>query len=94
MDYFNVIIHQLKNLTEEGFNTKIKVIDDLGLRKVIVNSKIESVLMHAQSHAIHHFASISYIIYKFGIALSDSDSDSDSGFGFNLTIPNINMQKN
>jgi len=39
------------------------------------------VLIQAHSHAIHHFASIGYIICKLGIELPDTD------FGYNPSTP-------
>ena len=62
-------------------NCKITVSDDLGLGKISVNSTLAAVLLQAQSHAIHHYASVGYIIYQLGVELPDSD------FGFNPTTP-------
>ncbi len=85
LEYFYTIIQQLKNIDVEEFTSKIKVIDDLGLGKVTVESTVESVLMQAQSHAIHHFASIGYIIHQLEIELPDAD------FGFNPTTPKLKV---
>ncbi|WP_299061392.1 DinB family protein [uncultured Polaribacter sp.] len=79
--YFKSITHQLKQIKKEDFTKTIQVSDDLGLGKEIANYTIAAVLMQAQSHAIHHFASIGYLIYQLDIALPDSD------FGFNPTTP-------
>jgi hypothetical protein len=43
--------------------------------------------MQVQSHAIHHFASIGYLIYQLEIELADAD------FGYNPTTPKICVQK-
>lgn len=79
IEYFETIIHQLKTIKKEDFNIRIKVSDDMGFGKEIVNSTIGSALMQAHSHAIHHYASIGYLIYQLGIELLDVD------FGFNPT---------
>lgn len=81
IEYFETIIHQLKTIKKEDFNTRIKVSDDMGLGNEVANYTIGSVLMQAQSHAIHHYASIGYLIYQLGIELPDVD------FGFNPTTP-------
>jgi len=81
IEYFETIIHQLKTIKKEDFNTRIKVSDDMGLGNEVANYTIGSVLMQAQSHTIHHYASIGYLIYQLGIELPDVD------FGFNPTTP-------
>ena len=48
---------------------------------VTVNYTLASALIQAHSHAIHHFASIGYIISQLGIELPDAD------FGYNPTTP-------
>ncbi|QNM86828.1 DinB family protein [Polaribacter pectinis] len=81
IEYFNSIILKLKALKEEDFNKIIKVSDDLGSGKVTANYTLSAVLMQTQSHTIHHYASIGYLIYQLGIDLPDAD------FGFNPTTP-------
>ncbi len=88
IEYFESIIHQLKTLKKEDFNTVIKVSDDMGLGNEIANYTIGSALMQAQSHAIHHYASIGYVIYQLGIELPDA------AFGFNPTTPKVKIQNN
>jgi uncharacterized damage-inducible protein DinB len=88
VDYFQAIIDQLRTLKKEDFNTAIKVSDDMGLGNEIANYTIGSALMQAQSHAIHHYASIGYLIYQLDIELPDAD------FGFNPTTPKNKIQKN
>lgn len=75
--YFDTIIGQLKLLSDIDLNTVICVTDDLGLGKVTSKTTLAALLMHAQSHATHHFASIGYIICQLEIELPDSD------FGYN-----------
>jgi hypothetical protein len=42
---------------------------------------LSSALIQTHRHAIHHFASIGYIINQLGIELPDND------FGYNPTTP-------
>ena len=88
IEYFESIIHQLKTIKKEDFNTVIKVSDDMGLGNEIATYTIGSALMQAQSHAIHHYASIGYLVYQLGIELPDT------AFGFNPTTPKVILQKN
>ena len=81
--YFNEIISKLKKLNPNDFSNIIEVSDDLGNGIVVANYTIASVLIQAHSHAIHHFASIGYIISQLGIELPDAD------FGFNPTTPKV-----
>lgn len=86
IEYFELIINKIKNLSEDDLKTEIIVTDNLGLGKVSSNSTLGAVLMQTQSHAIHHFASIGYIIHHLGIDLPDSD------FGFNPSTPNKKLK--
>lgn len=83
--YFETVIHQLKKIKEEDFNTVLKVSDNMGLGKETATYTLAAVLMQAQSHAIHHYASIGYLIYQLGIELPNSD------FGYNPTTPKKGM---
>ena len=79
--YFNHIIDRLHQLSEDDFDTMISVTDDLGTGKVTANYTLGSALIQAHSHAIHHFASIGFIINRLGVELPDED------FGYNPTTP-------
>jgi len=79
--YFEETLQQLSSLKDIDFNQMIEVSDDLGLGKVTTNYTLAAALIQAHSHAIHHFASIGYIISKLGIELPDAD------FGYNPTTP-------
>ncbi|MFK5958193.1 MAG: DinB family protein [Lutibacter sp.] len=81
IEYFNRIITDLQQSKAEDFNKIVKVTDDLGLGIVTANYTLSAILIQAHSHAIHHFASIGYIISQLGIQLPDED------FGFNPTTP-------
>ncbi|MBL4745118.1 MAG: DinB family protein [Flavobacteriaceae bacterium] len=79
--YFQKIIESLRAVTPSQYEDLILVSDDLGLGVVQVKYTFASTLIQAHSHAIHHFASIGYIITQLGIEIPDSD------FGFNPTTP-------
>lgn len=79
--YFNEINNKLKSLDAETFDTIVTVTDDLGLGVITANYTLSAILIQAHSHAIHHFASVGYIIAQLGIKLPDED------FGFNPTTP-------
>lgn len=85
LDYFDSVIEQLKGIEEEDLDRMVKVKDDLGLGMITANYTLAAALIQAHSHAIHHFASIGYIISQMGINLPDSD------FGYNPTTPRGDM---
>ena len=78
--YLNIILEKLNKLNG-NLENKIKVTDDLGLGKVTMPYTLVAVLSQANSHAIHHYAIINYILNGLNISLSDPD------FGFNPTTP-------
>ena len=83
INYFNSTLEKLKLLEKEDYNKIVKVTDDLGLGVITANYTLGGILIQAHSHAIHHFASVGYIISQLGIELPDND------FGFNPTTPKI-----
>ncbi len=85
LDYFEQTISQLNKVNSEDLDMVVKVKDDLGLGMVTANYTLAAALIQAHSHAIHHFASIGYIISQLGISLPDSD------FGYNPTTPRTDM---
>jgi len=88
LDYFDRIIALLNEVREEDLDRLIEVKDDLGLGMITANYTIAAALIQAHSHAIHHFASIGYIISQMGINLPDGD------FGYNPTTPRGDMINN
>ncbi len=86
--YFDKILSLLNEVAEEDLDKLVKVKDDLGLGMVTANYTFASALIQAHSHAIHHFASIGYIISQMGINLPDED------FGYNPTTPRGDMINN
>lgn len=81
INYFNNTIEKLQYLKTEDFDKIVKVTDDLGLGVISANYTLAAILIQAHSHAIHHFASVGYVISQLGIQLPDDD------FGFNPTTP-------
>ncbi len=81
LDYFDSILSNLKGLENTDLDQLFEVSDDLGKGVVVQKYTLGSVLIQAHSHAIHHFASLGYIIYQLGIELPDDD------FGYNPTTP-------
>ncbi|MDY8138312.1 DinB family protein [Aquimarina sp. 2201CG5-10] len=59
----------------------IHVTDNLGQGKVTVSYTLESILAHANSHAVHHYATIGYILDRLRVAIEIA------GFGYNPTTP-------
>lgn len=81
VDYFHEIIEKLKQLSLNDLQSEVVLIDDLGLGKMEVKTTLGAVLVQAHSHAIHHYASLGYVIHQLGINLPDAD------FGYNPTTP-------
>jgi len=81
VSYFNEVIAKLNSLDAKEYDTILKVTDDLGLGVITANYTLSAILIQAHSHAIHHFASVGYIISQLGINLPDDD------FGLNPTTP-------
>lgn len=85
INYFNETIEKLKRLNKNDFNKIVNVTDDLGLGIISANYTLVGILIQAHSHAIHHFASVGYIISQLGIELPEDD------FGFNPTTPKVQI---
>ncbi len=79
IEYFNKIIAKLNGLKSSDFDQLISVSDDLGMGIIAQKYTLGGLLIQAHSHAIHHFASLGYVIYQLGIEIPDED------FGFNPT---------
>lgn len=83
--YFNEIINKLQALNPDDFDKIIPVTDDLGMGITTYKYTLGAALIQAHSHAIHHFASIGFIVHQLGIKLPDDD------FGYNPTTPKKNQ---
>lgn len=79
-DYFDAIISRLKAVDALN-NKELVVIDDLGTGKIEINYTYEALLAQGNSHTIHHYAIINYILDRLNITIEDSD------FGYNPTTP-------
>lgn len=86
--YFEEILSKLEKLKSMNLDAVVEVKDDLGLGVVTANYTLASALIQAHSHAIHHFASIGYVISQLGIELPDAD------FGYNPTTPRDKLIEN
>ena len=75
------IIDALKKFDNYRFTQDYKVSDDLGLGKVEIKYTLDAILAQANSHAIHHYAIINYILDRLGLSIIDET------FGFNPTTP-------
>jgi len=84
--YFEQVISKLNSIDSSKLDEISEVTDDLGLGDITANYTLASALIQAHSHAIHHFASIGYIIAQLELELPDTD------FGYNPTTPKREMQ--
>lgn len=78
--YLNSIEKKLKN-TEFEMAQSVNVIDDLGMGKIEMKYTMASLFSQANSHTIHHYAIINYILEGLNITFEDND------FGYNPTTP-------
>ena len=81
-NYLNFIIDKLRTANFD-MNDAVNVIDDLGLGKTEIKYTLGAVFAQANSHTIHHYAIINYILEGLGIPFDDSD------FGYNPTTPKM-----
>ena len=84
--YANNIIQKIKVFSELNLKSEISITDNLGLGKQTAKTTLGAALMQAQSHAIHHYASIGFIIHQLGVEFPDAE------FGYNPTTPNKNLR--
>ena len=79
--YLDTITDKVKGLNEVQINREVIVIDDLGMGKTEINYTFFALLAQANSHTIHHYAIIHYILDRLNIAMEDDS------FGYNPTTP-------
>ncbi len=72
---------RLSALKNADMDQIVEVSDDLGLGMITAKYTLAAALIQAHSHAIHHFASLGYILSKLGIDMPKAD------FGYNPTTP-------
>lgn len=68
----------------QTYDVGLNVIDNLGDGDAVVPYTLGGVLSHANSHAIHHYAIISYVLNASCICVQDSS------FGYNPSTPASN----
>jgi SNF2 family DNA or RNA helicase len=78
--YLNTIIEKL-NSFEYNMNDSVIVFDDLGLGKTAMTYTYGALFSQANSHTIHHYAIINYILDGLEISIDDAN------FGYNPTTP-------
>jgi hypothetical protein len=67
----------LNTIQQTGYTLR----DDLGLGLIEMNYTLDAALSQANSHAIHHYAIINYILDRLELTFEDAD------FGYNPTSP-------
>ncbi|MFH6770217.1 hypothetical protein V8G56_15810 [Gaetbulibacter aquiaggeris] len=81
LKYYKAITSKLNNITY-NFEDEIYVIDDLGNGKIKIRYTIGALFAQANSHTIHHYAIINYIMNGLELEIKDTS------FGYNPTTPN------
>lgn len=81
--YLSSIIERLTGF-EFNMNNSVLVFDDLGLGKIEMTYTYGALLAQANSHTIHHYAIINYILDGLNVSIDDTD------FGYNPTTPKQN----
>jgi len=79
----NVVATKLKKLTDADLTLLLNVEDNLGNGNVILPYTLGALLAQANSHTIHHYAIIGYIMDRLDVVIEDEN------FGYNPTTPKI-----
>ncbi|MBT8267644.1 MAG: hypothetical protein KJN59_00340 [Bacteroidia bacterium] len=79
------IYKMMDNWSRFKQDKKIMVIDDLGSGKQRIDYTLAALTAQANSHTIHHFALINYMLDRMGVRLNDSE------IGYNPTTPRPDM---
>ncbi|PTM06894.1 MAG: hypothetical protein DA407_11140 [Bacteroidetes bacterium] len=79
--YFEELQEKLRAIDSKTLNRIVLVTDDLGLGKTEIKYTFSALLAQANSHTIHHYAIINYILDGLGISIEDKT------FGYNPTTP-------
>ena len=80
LEHIDELIDRIKNI-DFDINNEITVIDDLGTGRINIKYTFSALLAQANSHTIHHYAIINYILDRLNIKIVDAD------FGYNPTTP-------
>ena len=81
------IQQKLISFTDVSTDYLLNVTDNLGEGNVTVMYTLESILAHANSHATHHYAIISYMLSTLNVNVEIP------GFGYNPSTPVPNTEK-
>lgn len=87
LQYLDQIINKLETIQNKE-EKNIIVIDDLGLGKIEMNYTFDALIAQGNSHTIHHYAIINYILDRLGISVEDET------FGYNPTTPQPEINLN
>lgn len=82
LDYIDELIDRIKNI-DFDIDKEIIVIDDLGTGRINIKYTFSALLAQANSHTIHHYAIINYILDRLNIKINVAD------FGYNPTTPKV-----
>lgn len=82
------VVERLKMIEDTRFHDNFEVTDDLGLGEIEIEYSLGALLAQANSHAIHHYAIISYILDRLHIHVKDTS------FGYNPTTPKPEISPN
>ena len=85
--YLESVVSRLQSLST-NVNDRIIVLDDLGEGKMEIEYTLASLLAQANSHTIHHYAIISYILDRLDITINDAT------FGYNPSTPRPKVSLN
>ncbi|NND51840.1 MAG: hypothetical protein HKN54_05510 [Flavobacteriaceae bacterium] len=82
------VLERLVSLNSFDPKMNLIVIDDLGQGKIEIDYTLGALLAQANSHTIHHYAIISYILDQLEISIEDET------FGYNPTTPQTKVNLN
>ena len=86
--YLDAILQKLEGIGAQDLDRNVDVIDDLGMGKTTLNYTFAALLAQANSHTIHHYAIINYILDRLDVTMEDE------GFGYNPTTPQKVLSNN
>ena len=77
----DLVIEQLNKLIHKDHASLIVVRDDLGQGVIEISYTLGALLAQANSHTIHHYAIVNYMLDRIGVSISDKT------FGYNPSTP-------
>jgi uncharacterized damage-inducible protein DinB len=82
------VMENLQKIGDTHLTKQLIVKDDLGLGITEIPYTLGGLLAQANSHAIHHYAIINFILDRLGVHVNDDD------FGYNPTTPKPEINLN